>query len=212
MGGYCCASPRHAIVASLRVVALTFGLLVASLPSHAEIGRVRLAFYPNQGAHEHPIIADYTGKLYKPAKPFAGLTAKDLSLPEERVLLQMMNTIRSGTLESFIALWEPSDQDEVRRYYKAQKGLWDKLQKHYKQIPDQRLVNIMVYGSYRMLQILKLPPKLSPYVSTVVLKSSAGGLRLSNDLKGDAVHAYFATEFATRMVEEFMRAKKQGKH
>jgi len=202
---------NYGIVARLRVAALAVGLIIASLPSHAELGRVRLAFYPNQGAHEHPIIADYSGKLYKPAKPFAGLTAKDLSLPEERVLLRMMNTIRGGTLKDFIALWEPGDQDEVRRYYQAQKGLWDKLQKHYKQIPDQRLANIMIYGSYRMLQVLKLPPKLSPYVSTVVLKSTAGQLHLSNDLKGDAVHAYFATEFATRMVEEFMRAQKQGK-
>jgi hypothetical protein len=202
---------KSAVISRLRVALLALGLGIAALPSYAELGRVRLAFYPNQGAHEHPIIADYTGKLYKPAKPFAGLTAKDLSLPEERVLLQMVNTIRSGTLEGFIALWELGDQDEVRRYYKAQKGLWEKLQKHYKQIPDQRLANIMVYGSYRILQILKLPPKLSPYVSTVVLKSTAGRLRLSNDLKGDAVHAYFATEFATRMVEEFIRGQKQGK-
>ena len=202
---------KPAIVSSLRVAVLAFGLIVLSLPSHAELGRVRLAFYPNQGAHEHPIIADYTGKLYKPAKSFARVTAKDLSLPEERLLLQMMNTIRNATLEDFIALWEQGDQEAVRRYYQAQKGLWDKLQKHYKQTPDQRLANIMVYGDYRILQILKLPPKLSPYVSTVVLKSTAGRLHLSNDLKGDAVHAYFATEFATRMVEEFIRAKKQGK-
>ena len=202
---------KPAIISRLHLVVLALGLLIASLPSHAELGRVRLAFYPNQGAHEHPIIADYSGKLYKPAKPFTGLTAKDLSLPEERVLLQMMNTIRSGTLEAFIALWDPADQDEVRGYYKAQKGLWEKLQKHYKQIPDQRLANIMVYGSYRILQVLKLPPKLAPYVSTVVLKSTGGQLRLSNDLKGDAVHAYFATEFATRMVEEFIRGQKQGK-
>jgi len=186
-------------------------MLIVVTPVLASVATIKVEFYPLVGSKTNPIVADYVGKLYSPPLSLAGVSAQQLELPAERLLLHMMNTIRRGTLADFIALWEVADQAEVKRYYASQKGLWKKLQRHYNRIPDQRLVNLMNYGDYVMVQVLKLPPKLKPYVSTVVLKRTEKGLRLSNDLEGDAVHAYFATEFATRLVEEFSTARKAKK-
>lgn len=197
--------------AILGICLLTLGLTLPATASVAANDRVRVSFYPSQGERQNPVVADYIGHLYQPPKALRAVTAGSQVSPEEHQLRRMMDTIGSGTLDEFIALWENPDQDEVRRYYKNQPGLWDKLQQHYNQMPDQRLANVMYYGSYRLLQVLKFPPKLAPYVSTVVFKNTSDGLRLTNDLEGDAVHAYFATEFATRLVEEFMRSKKAGK-
>jgi len=186
-------------------------LLIQAAAVSASIGEVKVEFYPLAGSKTNPIVASYTGKLYSPPQPLLDASARKLDLPAEHLLRHMMNTIRRGTLTEFIALWETGDQLDVKRYYETQAGLWGKLQKHYNQIPDQRLVNLMHYGKYVLLQVLKLPPKLKPFVSTVVLKQTRNGLRLSNDLEGDAVHAYFATEFATRLVEEFIAAEKAKK-
>jgi len=190
----------------IRVLLLWCALLASTaLPAAASVGKVQVKFFPLVGEQVNPIVANYVGKLYSPPLTLSVANAKQLELPAERLLMHMMNTIRRGTLEQFIGLWESADQKDVRRYYESQKGLWAKLKKHYNQIADQRLVNLMNYGNYVLVQVLKLPPKLKPFVSTVVLKRTRDGLRLSNDLEGDAVHAYFATEFATRLVEEFSR-------
>jgi len=195
------------IIAQLMAVAL----LATATPSLASIGNVRVEFFPLLGEQTNPIVADYVGKLYAPPLSLDGNSAEKLELPAERLLLHMMNTIRRGSLTDFIALWDRDDQAELKRYYQSQQGLWQKLQVHYNKIPDQRLVNLMHYGNYVLVQVLKLPPKLQPFVSTVVLKRTREGLRLSNDLEGDAVHAYFATEFATRLVEEYIREQKVEK-
>ena len=199
------------IIAQL-LTAAVLATLMTLPPAQASIGNVRVEFFPLQGEKTNPIVADYIGKLYTPPLSLDGISAEALELPAERLLLHMMNTIRRGSLSDFIALWDPDDQADLRRYYQSQQGLWQKLQAHYNKIPDQRLINLMRYGNYVLVQVLKLPPKARPYVSTVVLKRTHDGLRLSNDLEGDAVHAYFATEFATRLVEEYMLEQKAEKH
>jgi len=196
----------------LTAVGLLMVLLMAMpRPSVASLGNVRVEFFPLVGEQTNPIVADYIGKLYTPPLSLDGTRAEQLELPAERLLLHMMNTIRRGSLSDFIALWDPDDQAELKRYYQSQQGLWKKLQSHYNKIPDQRLVNLMHYGNYVMVQVLKLPPRLEPFVSTVVLKRTRNGLRLSNDLEGDAVHAYFATEFATRLVEDYIAEQNSQK-
>ena len=175
---------------------------------------VTVEFYPLVGKKGPPIIAQYQGRRYQPPRSLEAASATDLELAEERFVLHMVNIIRRGTIEQFIGLWESRDQKEVRQFYSTKRGLWEKLQRHYNLVTDMRLVNLMHYGKYSLVQVLKLPPKLQPYVSTVVLEHTRAGLRLSNDLEGDAVHAYFATEFATRLVEEYnagQRARDSGK-
>lgn len=199
------------IIAQLLTAAVLLTTLASVPPALASIGNVRVKFFPLVGEKSNPIVADYVGKLYTPPLSLAGVSAEQLELPAERLLLHMMNTIRRGSLADFIALWDPDDQADLKRYYQSQQGLWQKLQSHYNKIPDQRLVNLMHYGNYVLVQVLKLPPKSRPFVSTVVLKHTRDGLRLSNDLEGDAVHAYFATEFATRLVEEYISGQKAEK-
>lgn len=203
-------NPMRPIASMLAFAALLFSA-VGVAPALASMGNVRVEFFPLLGEKTHPIVADYIGKLYTPPLSLAGASSEQLQLPAERLLLHMMNTIRQGSLSEFIALWDPDDQGDLKRYYQSQQGLWQKLQAHYNKIPDQRLVNLMRYGNYVLVQVLKLPPKSQPFVSTVVFKSTRDGLRLSNDLEGDAVHAYFATEFATRLVEEYISKQKAEK-
>jgi hypothetical protein len=200
------------IIAQLLTTATLLTTLLAVPSAAASIGNVRVEFFPLLGEKTDPIVADYIGKLYSPPLSLDGVSAEQMELPAERLLLHMMNTIRRGTLQDFIALWDPDDQPDLVRYYQSKQGLWKKLQAHYNKIPDQRLVNLMHYGNYVLVQVLKLPPRTPPFVSTVVLKRTRSGLRLSNDLEGDAVHAYFATEFATRLVEEYIRDKNAEKH
>jgi hypothetical protein len=185
------------------LAALLGGGLAGGAGATSGLERVRVEFLPLAGSRSPAIVAEYVGRRYDPPRRLDPAYPRPDALPEERFLLRMMHTIRSGTVQGFANLWEPGERQQVLDFYARTPNLWDQLKRHHQRVTDQRLVNDMHYGDYILLQVLKVPDNFPTYVTTTVLKRHDGQLFLSNDLKGDAVHLYFATEFATRLVEEF---------